>query len=389
MSSLSHLTNGDPTWGPYILTPATTNTIFFCQAANIKITDDKDPIAVLAHLISDDEDKEENGIMPQIGPLPLSIPKRNHLSKTTPLPPPPEDNVFESQGANLHELHLSPEPKGVTTSKLPAVIEDDNTSVVVDEEDHQESTPEAELLMAHHRFQHISFSKLQEMARQGILPRRLAQCKIPTCSACLCGKATKRAWQSKQERQRQRNQALKPGEIISVNQMVSPVPGLIAQMVGFLMKQHYKYATVFIDQASRMGFVYLQKTCSAEETIEAKRAFEKYAANQGVMIQAYHADNGIFKAKMWMEECHQQKQNLTFAGVNAHHQNGIAEQRIHELQETTRAMLIHASKRWLGVVSIFGHTPCEWQTKLTPQCRSCRTQINKVQTKSSITQLST
>ena len=42
------------------------------------------------------------------------------------------------------------------------------------------------------------------------------------------------------------------------------------------------------------------------------------------------------------------KQNLTFAGVNTHHQNGIAEQRIRELQETTRAMLIHASKQWPG-----------------------------------------
>ena len=83
--------------------------------------------------------------------------------------------------------------------------------------------------------------------------------------------------------------------------MVSPVPGLITQMVGFLMKQRYKYATVFIDQVSRMGFVYLQKTCSAEETIKAKRPFEKYAENQ---------------------------------------------------EETTRVILIHASKRWPGVVTI-------------------------------------
>ena len=107
--------------------------------------------------------------------------------------------------------------------------------------------------------------------------------------------------------------------------MVSPVPGLIAQMVGFLTRQRYKYATMFVDQASRMGFVYLQKTCSAEETIEAKRAFEQYAENRGVRVQAYHADNGIFKAKKWVEECRQRKQDFTFAGVNAHHQNGIAE----------------------------------------------------------------
>ena len=253
----------------------------FCQAADIKLTDDKNPIAVLANLISEDEGDEENDIQPQIGPLPISIPKGNHLPQGTPLQQTPEntDFDFKSQEANLREHHLSPEPKGITTSKLPADIEDDDTSVAVDEEDRQESTPEAELLMAHHQFQHISFSKLQEMARQGILPRRLAKCKIPTCSACLYGKATKRAWRSKQERQRQWNQVLKPRKVISVDQMVSPVPGLIAQMVGFLTKQRYKYVTVFVDQASQMGYVYLQKTCSAEETIKAKKAFEKYATN--------------------------------------------------------------------------------------------------------------
>ena len=97
------------------------------------------------------------------------------------------------------------------------------------------------------------------MARQGILPRRLAQCKIPTCSACLYGKATKIAWRSKQERQRQWNQILKPGKVISVDKMVSPVPELIAQMVGFLTKQCYKYATVFVHQASQMGLVISRK----------------------------------------------------------------------------------------------------------------------------------
>ena len=135
----------------------------FCQAADIKITDDQDPIAVPSHLISDDEDKEENGTRPQIVPLPLSIPKKIHLSKTTPSPPPPEDKELDLQDASPRELHLSLESKGV--------IEDDDTSVIVDEEDRQESTPKPELLMAHYRFQHISFYKLQEIARQGILPR--------------------------------------------------------------------------------------------------------------------------------------------------------------------------------------------------------------------------
>ena len=133
-------------------------------------------------------------ILPQIGPPPIPIPKGNHLYQGTPLKQIPEDTESELKRANPCELHLSPEPKGIMTSKLPAVIKDDDTSIIVNEEDCQDSTPEAEQLMAHHRFQHISFSKLQEMAHQGILPRRLAQCNIPSCSACLYGKAIKGAW---------------------------------------------------------------------------------------------------------------------------------------------------------------------------------------------------
>ena len=245
----------------------------FCQAAAITIADDKDSIALPANLISDDEDKQQENIEPQRGPPPITIPKKRERMQRAISEQTPEEA--------LRELHLSPEQKGMTTKNLPAVIEDGDTSIIVDEEDRQKSTAEAELLMAHHRFQHISFSKLQEMARQGILPGNLAHCKIPSCSACLYGKATKRAWRSKLSKQMTEKKTLKPGEVISVDQMVSPVPGLIAQMVGFLTRQRYKYATVFVDQASRMGFVYLQKTCSAAETIEAKRAFEQYAESWG------------------------------------------------------------------------------------------------------------
>ena len=60
-------------------------------------------------------------------------------------------------------------------------------------------------------------------------------------------------------------------------------------------------------------------------------------------ISAYHADNGIFKAREWVENCHQLQQGLTFAGVGAHHANGKAERRIRELQELARTQLIHAN----------------------------------------------
>jgi hypothetical protein len=75
--------------------------------------------------------------------------------------------------------------------------------------------------------------------------------------------------------------------------------------------------------------------------------FEQYANDRGVTIQTYHADNGLFRAHKWVEACKNNKgQSLTFARVNAHHQNGMAERRIRTLQEHARTMLIHANQRW-------------------------------------------
>jgi hypothetical protein len=70
----------------------------------------------------------------------------------------------------------------------------DATIIIEDEEDHQPTNQVAELLQYHHQFGHISFRKLVEMAKLGIIPKRLAKCATPTCSACLYAKAIKRAW---------------------------------------------------------------------------------------------------------------------------------------------------------------------------------------------------
>ena len=108
--------------------------------------------------------------------------------------------------------------------------------VVVDEEDQMETKdpPVAELLRWHQRFGHLSFTKLQWMARKGIIPKRLAKCQTPFCSACAYAKATKRPWRSRTSQHEQRNVPItKPGQVVSVDQLMSPAPGLIAQMSGF------------------------------------------------------------------------------------------------------------------------------------------------------------
>ena len=57
----------------------------FCQATDIKIADNKNPIAILANLISEDEGDKENDIQPQIGPPPIQreiiCPRGPHYGK--------------------------------------------------------------------------------------------------------------------------------------------------------------------------------------------------------------------------------------------------------------------------------------------------------------------
>jgi flagellar basal body rod protein FlgC len=158
-------------------------------------------------------------------------------------------------------------------------------------------------------------------------------------------KASHKKWRDKPTNKAKLPSILQAGQRVSVNQKVSPIPGLIAQITGILTMQRYKYATVFVDQAMRMGYVHLQKYALVEEMLDVKEAFKAYASTHGISTKAYHVDNGIFKANKWVESCKKASQGLSFASVNSHHENSIAERRIKEIQDTARTMLIHASRR--------------------------------------------
>ena len=203
------------------------------------------------------------------------------------------------------------EKPATTDFSLDGPIE---THVIPDEE--EKGTAESEtntmkLLKIHQRMGHISFHRLQTMAKLGHLPKSLEKCPLPVCSACLYGKQTRRPWRTRSRSSTAPAAApLQPGDMVSVDQMQSPHPGLIAQMTGRPTTLRYKYATVYVDQGSRLGYVHLQRTADATETLEGKALFEKFASDQGVSIKRYHADNGIFKANAWVEHCRQNNQHL-------------------------------------------------------------------------------
>ena len=83
-----------------------------------------------------------------------------------------------------------------------------------------------------------------------------------------------------------------------------------------------------------------------EETFKALTAFEVFAHHHGVAIMHYHADNGRFIDKEFMDTIANKRQTVSFCGVNAHFQNGRAEKCIRDLQDQARKVLLHSVARW-------------------------------------------
>ena len=146
--------------------------------------------------------------------------------------------------------------------------------------------------------------------------------------------------------------AMSSGQIVSVDELESSMAGFIAQLKGKLTTQRYWYATMFVDQHSQYAYVYLQHAITKAETVQAKHSFECLAEDMGIRVHHYHADNGRFADKGFVEDCQKQHQGLTYCGVNAHFQNGIAEKKIHDLQEQTRTMMLHALCKCSSMLSI-------------------------------------
>jgi hypothetical protein len=125
--------------------------------------------------------------------------------------------------------------------------------------------------------------------------------------------------------------ATKAGKCVSVYQMILTQVGFIAQLKGTLTKKRYIAAIVFIDHYSRLKYIHLMTKLTSKETMEAKQALEQFSKQYSVRILHYHCNNGRFADKNIKNSCSAKGQGLTFCGVNAHFQNGIAEKAIRDL----------------------------------------------------------
>ena len=250
--------------------------------------------------------------------------------------------------ASPEQSHETPGP-----GPLTALVDLGPISHVIPEDPEPTSlNPHDELLRWHYRMGHLLFDRIKQLAQTGQLPKRLLTSKKPFCAACQHGKMTRRPWRVKGDNKAAVKTVTRLGQVVSMNQLESNSPGLIAQLKGKLTQQRYKYATIFMDQFSGYTFVFLQRRLMSEETVQAKHAFERTSKQRGVKIRHYHADNRRFADNAFIQDCKIQGQSLSYCGVNAHFQNGIAERRIRDLQEQTRTSMLYAMSKWKKMILI-------------------------------------
>ena len=223
-----------------------------------------------------------------------------------------------------------------------------DTQQIPEQDDIINIDTKTEKLLCHYKLGHLPFATINRMSQNGLLPKRFSKTVDPKCAACNYGQATKRPWRTKANPHsiNDMRAITKPGECVSVDQMVSPVPGLIVQTKGHPTKARYNAATIFVDHYSDLTYCHLQPTLDAPDTIQAKEAFERYCNSNGVQVRHYHADNGRFAENEFMAHIATKGQTISFCGVNAHFQNGKAERRIRTLQDLARTQLLHAMRKW-------------------------------------------
>ena len=145
-----------------------------------------------------------------------------------------------------------------------------------------EEQAQQNLLKAHLRCGHLPFGILKQAAKQGILSSDILCEDNPKCPSCSHGESVQRSWRTKNVPRKMAPAATEPGDCVSVDQMVSSVPGPLAQNSGRLTRKRHKTATVFVDHASRLGYVHVHTSTDATEALEAKHAFETCARSHGI-----------------------------------------------------------------------------------------------------------
>ena len=132
------------------------------------------------------------------------------------------------------------------------------------------------------RLRHAPKKHIRRLAKRGSLPRRLQFVKrMPICAACaFADAARRRSYKSDHKSIKKRDEH--PGSGTSCDHIISHEPGLIPQITGRLTYARYAGAIIFSDHFSDFTYPHMITSTSTEETMIAKRAYERVAREHGV-----------------------------------------------------------------------------------------------------------
>ena len=102
---------------------------------------------------------------------------------------------------------------------------------------------------------------------------------------------------------------------------------------------------------STLIFINHQLSSCTSDTLNSKHLFEEFAASSGVSVSSYRADNYIFNADLYLQDCKDLGQTIGFYGVGAYHQNA-AERDIPQTMSWTRILVIDAVIHWPDAVDL-------------------------------------
>ena len=130
-------------------------------------------------------------------------------------------------------------------------------------------------------------------------------------------------------------------------------PGIIFNIcVEVLAKEHANSGTIFVDHASDFILTFTQTSTRSNQEVEAKHKFETFSKSYNTSTRHYHDDDRILNSQIFKETCITNKQTWYFCGVNAHHQNRIAENKIRSVVSLSRALLFNTMIKWPPVAHL-------------------------------------
>ena len=268
--------------------------------------------------------------------MPATYVSDNEEDKTVPSPSLDEQPI-RSTSPSPHRDPVRSPYEGVTTDFKA------DPHLIPQEPDAPLMASDQALLMAYHKqLGHTSFAQLQELAKQGIIPKKLANVPPLKCPSCLYRKTHKKPWRTHKVDPKIKPSTI-PGAVVSIDQLESPIPGFVPIARGQPTTSCYRGASVFADHVSGFTYVHLHQAMTTQETIDAKHAFERIAEQHAIRIRHYHYDNGRFADQAFMDDICKAGQTISFCGVGAHHQNGVAERRIRDITKSAHTMHLHAA----------------------------------------------